>query len=443
MDILRELPESFSIEQVSTDDRIRKDYGDIDALARSIKELGLIQKIVLSWNKDATSPKLVVGERRLRALKRLGVASLEHKVHFLWSGEIDDYTALAIELEENIRRKALTWQEDVLAKQRLLETMQRIHGIARTGAPSRTDKIGLTNPGFGVNKLAALLGESNAQTSRDLELASLITAVPQLAKAETKETARKQAVLATAIALSQIQQAKKPIDTSVPLWTLYDGDFVTSCNNIEAESVDFVITDPPYGGDVQGMGANSRQLLAKSFVDDYVSTRLLLEDLARASWRVLRQDRFAVFFFGFVVYDDLIRSLTAQGFVVDTTPLIWVKNTVINTSPYTHYSYAYEPILIARKGQPKLMRPSQSNVIQANTVTSRGLTEQKFYHAQKPVSLIEKLILDMTPPGSTIVDFCAGSGTTGEAAIRNKRPVVLFEKDPTACTIIRTRLGAL
>jgi len=191
------------------------------------------------------------------------------------------------------------------------------------------------------------------------------------------------------------------------------------------------------------MGPNSKILLAKPFQDSLTPTSVLLSNLAEQSYRVLRANTFAVFFFDFVLYKDLIEQLDGFGFDVDTTPLIWVKNTVINTSPYTRYGRSYEPILLARKGEPKLIRPSQRDVIEVQNVITRGTQEQKYYQAQKPVELIEKLILDMSPPESTIVDFCAGSGTTGVAALRQKRRVVLFEKDIAACNIIRARLGAL
>jgi hypothetical protein len=95
------------------------------------------------------------------------------------------------ELEENVKRKDLSWQEQVLAKKRLLEIMVAMHGEARAGEPSTMQRLGASPVGFGVNKLAAMLGESNAATSRDLELARLITAVHQLAQADTKEAARR------------------------------------------------------------------------------------------------------------------------------------------------------------------------------------------------------------------------------------------------------------
>jgi site-specific DNA-methyltransferase (adenine-specific) len=354
-----------------------------------------------------------------------------------------------MECEENLKRKALSWQEEILAKKRLLELLQSIHGIARPGYPSRSDSLGITSPGFGINKLASLLGESNAQTSKDIELASLIEAVPELARADTKEAARRQAILGTAVAVALAQGAAKTAANPQALpqqrWTLYEGDFVNNVNNIDNDSVDLVVVDPPYGEGVQGMAANSKELLTKGFADEKGAWDCIVEPLLTHSYRVLREHRFAVFFFGFGFYTSLVDTARRVGFQVDVSPLIWVKNTVINTSPYTKYGRSYEPILVCRKGQPKLMRPSQSDVIVTQNVITRGSQEQKFYHAQKPVALIEKFILDMTPPtpDCTVVDFCAGSGTTGIAALQQNRRVILFEKEHGACEIIKARLGAL
>ncbi len=432
------MPEDeLKIDDIIVEDRFRKEMGDVDELARSIQSVGLIQPLVLSRDRV-----LIAGERRLRALRRLGVQVLIHATHFVFNDEIDELKLKAMEVEENVRRKQLSWQEEILAKKRLLEIMQQIHGVARSGAPSRSDAVGLTSSGFGVNKLAALLGESNAQTSKDLELANLIEQVPQLALAETKEAARRQVMLGTIVAVSLAQAKARPPSANTKLWTLFEGDFVNNVNNLDAESIDLVIVDPPYGSESQGMGPHSKMLLAQAFTDDKEETLHVLAHLAVQSFRVLRSNRFAVFFFGFEVYSQLIDYLLGAGFGVDFTPLIWVKNTVVNTTPYTRYGRSYEPILIARKGEPKLMRPSQRDVIEVQNVITTGVQEQKFYQAQKPVALIEKLILDMTPPESTVVDFCAGSGTTGVAALRQKRRVFLFEKDSTACTIIRSRLGA-
>jgi site-specific DNA-methyltransferase (adenine-specific) len=287
-----------------------------------------------------------------------------------------------------------------------------------------------------------LLGESNAQTSKDIELANLIIAVPTLAGAETKEAARRQASLGVAVATSLLQAQANPPKVDKK-WILYEGDFNANASQLADSSVDLVLCDPPYGEDTQGLGPNSKQLLATPFEDSRRETVGLLHCLTTQAFRVLRQDRFFATFFGFRLYQEVVASLRLSGFEVDETPLIWVKNTVINTSPYTRYGRSYEPILLARKGSPKLSRPMQRDVIEVQNVITRGTNETKYYQAQKPVELMEKLVLDLSMPQATIVDFTAGSGSTGVASLRQGRRAILFEKEPAAIAIIKARLGVL
>src|SRR5258708_24520932 len=288
--------EVLALGSVIVEDRLRKSYDGIDELCDSIKELGLIQPLVISREN-----RLIAGGRRIMALKRLGLSELIHAIHFVYNDEVDPYKLKAMELEENLKRKNLTWVEEIIAKKQLLELYQKVYGVARSGKPSQSDIIGLTSPGFGINKLANLLGESNAQTSKDIELAGYLEAVPQLAQAETKEAARRQASLAILVAGAIQTQAKNPPKTEQK-WTLYEGPFVNNVNSIEPNSVDLVITDPPFGGASSGMGPNSKQLISTPFQDDLQTTLDLVDALVQASFYCLRPDRFAVFFFGFEIY---------------------------------------------------------------------------------------------------------------------------------------------
>ena len=48
---------------------------------------------------------------------------------------------------------------------------------------------------------------------------------------------------------------------------------------------------------------------------------------------------------------------------------------------------------------------------------------------EKPVEVMENLILTYTNEGETVLDSCSGSGTTQEACIRTGRKYIAFEKD--------------
>lgn len=70
-----------------------------------------------------------------------------------------------------------------------------------------------------------------------------------------------------------------------------------------------------------------------------------------------------------------------------------------------------------------------------------GNTKNAAKHpTQKPVPLLEYLIKTYTNPGDTVLDNCAGSGTTGEACINTDRNYILMEKDAAIYDTARQRL---
>ena len=66
--------------------------------------------------------------------------------------------------------------------------------------------------------------------------------------------------------------------------------------------------------------------------------------------------------------------------------------------------------------------------------------KEAVHPTQKPVALFEYLIRTYTDEGDTVLDNCAGSGTTGVACKNLKRNFILIEKDAGYCEIIKTRL---
>lgn len=429
----------MEIDKIMVDGRLRKEMGNIDELAASIKEFGLIQPIVI----DFATISLVAGGRRLAAVKKLGWTELVHGRDFVYREELENedkkIRLQAVELEENLRRKQLTWQEEIEGKARLLAMMQSIHGVARMGAPTKSEKRAGVIVGFGVNKLSAMLGESNATTSKDLELASLMAKFPHLAKADTKESARRQISILGAIAQMSTSAKTAPQNASVAsLWKLYEGDFKDHISNVADASIDLVYTDLPFGVSLQAMSKHGGATTV-NYQDDRDAVVNQLGLIAREAFRVLCNDRFAIFFFGFNYYTELVTSLEIAGFRINPVPIVWYKHTRSTENPNTRYANAYDPALVVMKGSPVFIRPGNTNVVDIPAV----VPSEKMQIAQQPVELVKRFIEDMTSSGATVLDFCAGSGTTGEASIRTKRRVILFEREAAACAIINARLSSI
>ena len=90
------------INRIRVKRRIRKDPGDLDALASSMKTHGLLHPVVLGRRNE-----LIAGGRRLAAAKRLGWKTINAVIVDV-SGKADQ---LELELEENLQRSALSLME--------------------------------------------------------------------------------------------------------------------------------------------------------------------------------------------------------------------------------------------------------------------------------------------------------------------------------------------
>lgn len=96
----------------------RRKFGDteLDDLAQSIREHGLVQPVVVRPAREAGRYELVAGERRWRAAQRAGQTEIPVIVR-----EVDDRTALELAIVENVQRADLNPVEEALGYQQLIE----------------------------------------------------------------------------------------------------------------------------------------------------------------------------------------------------------------------------------------------------------------------------------------------------------------------------------
>lgn len=124
----------IEINKVKVNDRIRKDFGNIEELATDIKENGLINPPVVTPEYE-----LIAGERRLRALKHLGYKQIEVRVMSVNDSEHQ----LKIEISENENRKEFTFSERIDWARRL-ERVEKIKSNERMLNPVQNSSLGKT-----------------------------------------------------------------------------------------------------------------------------------------------------------------------------------------------------------------------------------------------------------------------------------------------------------
>jgi site-specific DNA-methyltransferase (adenine-specific) len=115
-----------------------------------------------------------------------------------------------------------------------------------------------------------------------------------------------------------------------------------------------------------------------------------------------------------------------------------------------NYVFNWDDIDRIPYGSPELQKdPARAARGQVPTdvwcmqIIGTGSRERTGYPTQKPIRLVERIIKASSNPGDTVLDFCAGSGTTGVAAHNLGRNFVLIDNNSTAIDVMKKRFGEL
>jgi site-specific DNA-methyltransferase (adenine-specific) len=378
-------------------ERFRMEYGDLKDLAESIDKVGLLHPIVVNKKEDVIT--LAAGCRRLLACMQLGLEEIEVNLY----ENLSELERREIELEENIKRKQFTWAEEVRAKAELVEIRSAQATPGLWGKP----QVG--------KEVAGELGISEAGLSQDLDLAHAMKKFPDLAKEETKSGAvRKLRQMRDKVALEFLAKEAHQDEEMVQV---YNMDCLEVLRAMPSESVDLVITDPPWGVNIDERGEFKYE---ESFEDGFYKSLALLEEVAKELARVTK-DRTHLYFFFATKYYSETKQVLEKFLVVDPIPLIWWKKQGLNILPDKRFTYDYETIFFCYKKEKRdLMKPSRA-------VFEVSVPSGKIHPTQKPVELLERLVEISSVKGEVVLDPFAGSGSTVKAAVNLGRRAIGVE----------------
>ncbi len=231
--------------------------------------------------------------------------------------------------------------------------------------------------------------------------------------------------------------------------TLYHGD----CRELLAlgfPRADCIVADPPYG---------DTSLDWDTWPDGWLSK---VRPFARSLWCfgsmrmfMLRYEEFLRL--GWVMSQDVVwEKHNGSGFAADRFKRVhehavhWYKGLwadVYHETPTTsdatarqvrrkarpaHTGYVEESSYTSEDGGPRLMR----SVLQVRSMHGRAI-----HPTEKPVGILDPLIRYACPPGGTVLDPFAGSGSTAEAARMSGRKAILIEADERYCELIVKRMA--
>lgn len=91
-------------------------------------------------------------------------------------------------------------------------------------------------------------------------------------------------------------------------------------------------------------------------------------------------------------------------------------------------------------GKEKAARGKTPTDVWWHTIVSPNGKEKTGYATQKPRGVLDRIIKVHSNPGDVVMDFFAGSGTTGESAARHGRRFILVDNNPEAVDVMTGRL---
>lgn len=240
-------------------------------------------------------------------------------------------------------------------------------------------------------------------------------------------------------------------------WCVVEGDCLDVLPALPDKSVDHVVTDPPYGehvhASVRSSGHATRSLFAGDGKAYQCNTRRTTDlefahlapetagHIAKQSARLLRR--------WFMAFSD-VETCSLWRFVVTLSGLDYVRTMAwrrIGGAPQftgDRPASGFETITLAHpKGRKRWNGGGKAGVYEFPIVANRlGERGTRVHPTQKPEELILALVADFTDPDDVILDPFAGSGTTGVAALRLGRRVILIEREPKWAELCRERMRA-
>lgn len=190
-----------------------------------------------------------------------------------------------------------------------------------------------------------------------------------------------------------------------------------------ANSVDLVLTDPPYAisrktGFSKVKNGVERFAVSMDF-GEWDHKPIDLVSLCNESYRVLRRSGTVIIWYDLWKISDVEQAMTQAGFKMIRL-IIWQKtNPVPLNQRSTYLSNSREIAVVGVKGGTPVFNGEYHNGIYELPIPRHG--GKKIHPTQKPVELFSELVTTHSREGDIVVDPFVGSGTTAIASLQNGR----------------------
>lgn len=247
-------------------------------------------------------------------------------------------------------------------------------------------------------------------------------------------------------------------------FVLYHGDSINILNQLSENSIDMIFADPPYNLSNGGFSVHAGRMVSvnkgywdvsKGFQDDYAFHYRWLEACKRVlkphgtlwvsgTYHSIYQCGHALQSLGYHILNDISwfkpnasPNLSCRFFTASHETIIWARK-----DKKAKHIFNYDLMKDGNWPEDKLKKPN----LQMRSVWSVGTPkpEEKKYGkhpTQKPLDLLNRIVLASTNKGDVVLDPFAGSSTTGIAAAMNNRKFVGIDLEKNYLELSKKRFS--
>lgn len=222
---------------------------------------------------------------------------------------------------------------------------------------------------------------------------------------------------------------------------LLHGDCLELMKGIPNNSIDLVVTDPPYSMNHSKGGCTNKAMKNKWKGNLQAGNTVINFDVAIkfSEWlpevfRVLKDGAHCYIFCNDKNMQELLNEATKCGFR-ESNILVWIKN---NATPNRYYMKNLEFVLFLYKGKAKPIHDMGSKcAVEVKNINGKS----KLHATQKPVELLETYITNSSAENEVVFDPFMGSGSTGVACLNTGRRFIGMEIDQRYFNIALNRIS--
>ena len=233
---------------------------------------------------------------------------------------------------------------------------------------------------------------------------------------------------------------------------LYNEDCLKVIQKLEDNSIDLLITDPPYN---LGEFIRKRNYNLKSMRENSLENIIDWDSLSKGEYLVNMNKFFSVIssklkvganviiFLSSLRIESIIEIAERYNFYYKTTG-VWHKTNPMPRNMNLHFVNSNEFWLyFVYKKRTGNTFNNENRMIMDYIESSTPKSSEKQYGkhpTQKPIQIIDYLIKILSREGDLVLDPFLGSGTTGESAVRLKRNFIGIELDRNYFEMAKKRI---